>query len=102
MLIARANGCAAIIVAPGVAAPEGIAGVLPRTALTSLHGFALVVLWGEAEDQRRTRIALAARPGAIIGLVAEGDLAPRCRLERHSCIDTTAAGGNAALLAAAG
>ena len=44
--------------------------------------------------------ALAARDGALVGLACGADLAARCRIERHICIDTTAAGGNAALLAA--
>ena len=50
---------------------------------------------------RAARRALAAREGALVRWPAgRDDLAPRCRLERHTCIDTTAAGGNAALLAA--
>jgi len=46
--------------------------------------------------------ALAARAGRVIPLATGQDLAAKCRLERHICIDTTAAGGNATLLAEAG
>ena len=45
------------------------------------------------------RQALVARPGKIIPLVNSEDLESYCTLERHTCIDTTAAGGNASLLA---
>jgi RHH-type proline utilization regulon transcriptional repressor/proline dehydrogenase/delta 1-pyrroline-5-carboxylate dehydrogenase len=38
----------------------------------------------------------------LIPLICESDPNPRLILERHICIDTTAAGGNARLLAAAG
>ncbi|AHM05358.1 Proline dehydrogenase (Proline oxidase) / Delta-1-pyrroline-5-carboxylate dehydrogenase [Roseibacterium elongatum DSM 19469] len=46
--------------------------------------------------------ALADRDGAIVPLISEADPADHLILERHLCIDTTAAGGNAQLLAAAG
>lgn len=59
-----------------------------------------VVFWGDQETARALRQALAGRKGPILPLITEADPAPRCRLERHLCIDTTAAGGNAALLAA--
>jgi len=36
-----------------------------------------------------------------VPLAGGDDLASYCLLERHVCIDTTAAGGNASLLAAA-
>ena len=98
--IARDAGCQALAVAPGVPPAQGIDGFLPRTALGTLQGIALVALWSGADDLRAARQALAGRDGALIGLAAGRDLAPRCRLERHICIDTTAAGGNAALLAA--
>ncbi|MBF9035568.1 hypothetical protein HKCCE2091_15075, partial [Rhodobacterales bacterium HKCCE2091] len=60
-----------------------------------------VIWWGDAETARALRIALAARDGALVPLVTEADPAPRLVLERHLCIDTTASGGNATLLAAA-
>ena len=98
--IARDNGCHALAVAPGVSPALGIDGVLPRGALEHMRGFDLVALWSDARDLRAARRALAARDGALIGLACGNDLAARCRIERHICVDTTAAGGNAALLAA--
>ncbi len=98
--IARDNGCHALAVAPGVPAAQGVDGVLPRGALEHMRGFDLVALWSDARDLRAARRALAVRDGALIGLACGDDLAARCRIERHICIDTTAAGGNAALLAA--
>ena len=54
---------------------------------------------GEAETARIYAKALAARKGAILPLVTgHPDRAHVCH-ERHLCVDTTAAGGNADLLA---
>ncbi|MCM2560928.1 bifunctional proline dehydrogenase/L-glutamate gamma-semialdehyde dehydrogenase PutA [Lutimaribacter sp. EGI FJ00015] len=99
--LAHKAGCPALRVAPGAASGDGLDGVLPREALTDLQGAAVVALWSRGEDLETARRALAARDGALIPLAVGPDgLAARCRLERHICIDTTAAGGNAALLAA--
>ena len=93
---ARQLGCAPICIAPGIS-ESGLDGVLPPQALCDLSSFAAVVYEGsEAADYRR---ALAARPGAILPLLSESDFAERLTFERHVCIDTTAAGGNASLLA---
>ncbi len=100
--IAQGQGCRAVIVAPGAVGPLAVDGVLDRAALTRLSGFDGVALWAAEDDLRAVRRALAARDGAILPLMAEGDMADRCVVERHVCIDTTAAGGNARLLAAAG
>ena len=54
------------------------------------------------ETLRALRIALAARDGEIVPLITEAIAPHRYLVERHLCIDTTAAGGNASLLAAAG
>jgi RHH-type proline utilization regulon transcriptional repressor/proline dehydrogenase/delta 1-pyrroline-5-carboxylate dehydrogenase len=96
--IATENGAAPLVVCPG--AEGGIDGLLARDALTAVRGVDAVALWSQAGDLRAARIALAAREGALIPLLTGPDMGPRCRLERHVCIDTTAAGGNAALLAA--
>ena len=50
------------------------------------------------EDQRDILRGLASRSGPIIPLINDLNFSDRCILERHLCIDTTAAGGNAALL----
>ncbi len=99
---ARQNGCAPLIIAPGANEPGEIDGVLNVGALTTLTGFDGVVLWGEIVGQIMARRALAARDGAILPLVTERHFEARCRVERHICIDTTAAGGNVSLLAAVG
>ncbi|RJL19228.1 bifunctional proline dehydrogenase/L-glutamate gamma-semialdehyde dehydrogenase PutA [Paracoccus siganidrum] len=92
---------AAIAAAQGCAAVE-VAGHLPADALRDLSGMALVA-WDGPEDQARLyRMALAARGGPIVALVHSGELAAHALLERHLCIDTTASGGNASLLAVAG
>ena len=93
-------GCPTLIVAPGASGKNTIAGCLDRAALTSLKGFDAAVLWSDEKDLRQARQALSARDGALIPLITELDFTDRCVLERHVCIDTTAAGGNASLLAA--
>ena len=99
MEIATSKGCRAVAVAPGADFDGGIDGVLNRDHLSSLTGLHAVALWSDAEDLRQARMALAARDGEIIPLLAVENMQDNCVLERHICIDTTAAGGNAALLA---
>jgi RHH-type proline utilization regulon transcriptional repressor/proline dehydrogenase/delta 1-pyrroline-5-carboxylate dehydrogenase len=100
--LAKTNGCIAICIAPGISDIDGLNGVLDRKDLGVLNGFQLIVLWSTTNDLRATRQVLAKRKSALIGLCAEQDFAVRCQIERHICIDTTAAGGNASLLAEAG
>ncbi|NHB77028.1 bifunctional proline dehydrogenase/L-glutamate gamma-semialdehyde dehydrogenase PutA [Rhodobacter calidifons] len=73
-------------------------GLAPE-ALARLQGFSGAIWWGEAEAGRPFAQALAARPGPILPLIAAPDAA-HVLVERHLCIDTTASGGNAQLLAA--
>ena len=61
---------------------------------------ALVAFAGEGETLRGYRAALAAREGPIVPLVSEVDHPAAYAHERAVCVDTTAAGGNASLLAA--
>ena len=96
----KAEGCPALAIAPGVA--EGIDGVIDLAALDALPAIAGVVYWGEGDQARRLREALSKRDGAIIPLITDADVRPYCRVERHLCIDTTAAGGNASLLSEVG
>lgn len=86
--IAREAGTVAVM-APGLALDD----------LRHLTGFDLVAIEPSVQA-RLARQALAKRDGPILPLASAQDLAVRCRLERHICIDTTAAGGNTALLAA--
>jgi RHH-type proline utilization regulon transcriptional repressor/proline dehydrogenase/delta 1-pyrroline-5-carboxylate dehydrogenase len=68
--------------------------------LTGLGGFGLVAYAGPAAPASAMRRALAQREGDIRTLVTEPVDPARYALERVLCIDTTAAGGNATLLAA--
>ncbi len=72
--------------------------VSPET-LTAIDDIALVAAAGRSDWTRGLRVALAKREGAILPLVTETIAPERYVLERHLCIDTTAAGGNAKLLA---
>ncbi len=98
--VVHRNRCRAVIVAPGATGEGAVDGVLARAALARLRGIAGVVLWSSEADQRDARRALAAREGPILPLICERHFDERCQVERHICIDTTAAGGNASLLAA--
>lgn len=78
----------------------GLDGQVDPAHVVSLRGLALVAAAGPEDWLRAIRRALAAREGPIVPLET-AILAPeRYVIERHLCIDTTAAGGNASLLAA--
>jgi RHH-type proline utilization regulon transcriptional repressor/proline dehydrogenase/delta 1-pyrroline-5-carboxylate dehydrogenase len=100
-----------LAVAPGaVAALSPLAGKgLPLAAidgtvaakdLADLH-VDVVALSGGGEGQRAVRMALAKRQGPIVPLVTEAIYPAAYAHERAVCVDTTAAGGNASLLATA-
>ncbi|MEL0612577.1 bifunctional proline dehydrogenase/L-glutamate gamma-semialdehyde dehydrogenase PutA [Marinomonas arenicola] len=97
--MAQSSGCETLIVCPGADNKEGIDGFLERKLLTKLERFDAVVCWSETLDLRQIRLALADREGCIIPLITQRDVAERCTHQRHVCIDTTSAGGNASLLA---
>lgn len=99
--VARENGCSPVCVGPTLTDDEGVRGLLQAPALAELQGFEAVVCFADDTHLRQLRRALASRDGAIIPLLAEQDFGRWCRFERHVCIDTTAAGGNASLLAEA-
>ncbi|MEM6636264.1 MAG: bifunctional proline dehydrogenase/L-glutamate gamma-semialdehyde dehydrogenase PutA [Pseudomonadota bacterium] len=100
--IVASHGCAAVVAAPDADGHGRIDGVVDVDHLTSLQGIAGVAFWGDAEALRAARRALSQRDGALIPLFSERDFGSGCLLERHVCIDTTAAGGNARLLAEVG
>jgi RHH-type proline utilization regulon transcriptional repressor/proline dehydrogenase/delta 1-pyrroline-5-carboxylate dehydrogenase len=75
--------------------------IAPPEQLAGLRGLGAVALWADDETLRRYRIILSARDGPIIPLLAESDIAYGFWVERQICIDTTAARGNASLLAGA-
>ena len=95
--LVRLAGCTALAVAPGI--HDGLNGRIDLEHLAELEGIRGVVLWDQTERARLVRQALAKRRGPIIPLITERDLERYCLLERHLCIDITAAGGNASLLA---
>ncbi len=95
---ARDSGCAAVVVAPG---SDDIDGCLPIDALSDIDGVDAVASFADEGYLRKISIVLAERDGKIIPCLSELDLGNWCRIERHLCVDTTAAGGNASLLAAA-
>ena len=99
---AEAAGATAVRICPGARGALAVDGVLPPDRLRTLDGIDAVVLQGTDAALRPVRQALAARDGRLVPLIAEDDITARCRLERHVCTDTTAAGGNASLLAQAG
>ncbi|SFR57073.1 bifunctional proline dehydrogenase/L-glutamate gamma-semialdehyde dehydrogenase PutA [Litoreibacter janthinus] len=85
-----------------VQAAGGIArqGMLEEVATTP--DIAGVLWWGDEQTARRLRQDLAGRDGPILQLLSEVPRPCDTLAERHVCIDTTASGGNAALLAEVG
>ena len=77
-------------------------GQVAPDALATVGGIAAVACCAERSVLAAMRTALARRPGPILPLISEHDAPERYALERHLCVDTTAAGGNASLLAEAG
>lgn len=103
-------GCSVVIVAPGVKALAkpmleaglplvAIEGVIEANMLTSVDNIACVAAAGVADWTTGLRRALARRDGPIVPLETQAISPARYVIERHLCIDTTAAGGNASLLA---
>ena len=111
LALSRRNGV--LVVAPGaqkIAEELGrdgavIGGVDKRLAPAAIEaGLAVdaVLHWGDEAALKPWRQALAHRDGPIIPLCAGAADADRLIIERHVCIDTTASGGNAELLAGSG
>ena len=90
-----------------VAAVQQLGGVavgvdqkLAPKAIADLPDFGGLIWWGDTEHGRDYAMALADREGAIIPLICGFPDQAHVLMERHLCVDTTAAGGNASLLAA--
>ena len=105
------NGVVVVCPGAGVFAAEfaaangaivGFDGQVDADGLRELSGIDAVAFRGDAAATRAIRQALAARAGPIIPLISEAGQPERYIVERHLCVDTTAAGGNASLLAATG
>jgi len=67
--------------------------------LSEEDGVSAVIWWGDKDRARAYAEALARRPGPLIPLITGQPDAAHVLHERHLCVDTTASGGNAALLA---
>ncbi|MFZ3581867.1 bifunctional proline dehydrogenase/L-glutamate gamma-semialdehyde dehydrogenase PutA [Loktanella sp. DJP18] len=74
-------------------------GSVAAATLTTLEPLATVLWWGDAAQGSAYARALTERDGPLVSLVTEMPDTAHVMHERHVCIDTTAAGGNAALLA---
>ncbi|MBK0398675.1 bifunctional proline dehydrogenase/L-glutamate gamma-semialdehyde dehydrogenase PutA [Limibaculum sp. M0105] len=102
---AVAVGNAALIVCPGAKGQKGavsaIDGRLDASALTVLRGIDAICSDAQGAELAAIRRALAAREGPILPVLSASDAPSRYQLERHVCVDTTAAGGNASLMAEA-
>ncbi|MFD2646283.1 bifunctional proline dehydrogenase/L-glutamate gamma-semialdehyde dehydrogenase PutA [Devosia albogilva] len=70
-------------------------------ALATAGGFDAVAWFGDDAGLKLIRQALSRRDGALLPIIAGPQDIGRLQLERHVCIDTTAAGGNASLIASA-
>ena len=81
--------------------PDAHDGTVSPTLLETLD-CAAVVWGGDVETARAYERALAKRTGPIVPLITGPIDAGHVLHERHICVDTTAAGGNAALLAEVG
>ncbi len=75
-------------------------GQVEGDALEALGPIGGVIWWGTRDLASQYEAALARRPGPLVSLITAMPDAAHVVLERHVCVDTTAAGGNAALLAA--
>ncbi|GGO87034.1 bifunctional protein PutA [Marinobacterium nitratireducens] len=109
--VALSQGNAAVVVSPGAETAlasanatgipvVGLDGLLKPEALETVAGFEAVVSSAPEARLRQYRVALSRRDGALLPLLGGGDGAERYVIERHLCVDTTAAGGNASLIAA--
>ncbi len=98
---AMAAGCPAVLVSDEAATASALVGIVAPETLTAMSGVAAIAFWGDRETSGAYRMALAARAGPLIPLLTGRDIASFCILERHVCTDTTAAGGNASLIASA-
>ncbi len=77
-------------------------GQIAPDALANGPSYGGVLWWGDTDTAREINKALSTRKGQIVPLLRGLPDTSRVRHERHVCVDTTASGGNAALLGAAG
>ena len=95
---ARSFGCPAVICAPGATGPWCLDGEVKAEQLTNLEGFDVVAFFGSDDEATKLRKILASRDGRLIPLSVSDDMHHICIQERHTCVNTTASGGNTTLL----
>ncbi|MEX0386966.1 bifunctional proline dehydrogenase/L-glutamate gamma-semialdehyde dehydrogenase PutA [Spiribacter onubensis] len=76
-----------------------VAGQLSPEALETLEDFSGVIWWGDEAGARPYALALSRRSGAILPVITACPDRAHVNHERHVCVDVTASGGNAQLLA---
>ena len=79
-----------------------LTGQIDVAALAEGPSYGGILWWGDEETARAIEQALAKRTGPIVPLIRGLPDMAHVRAERHLCVDTTASGGNAQLLGAAG
>ena len=99
VLVAAGAKALAAKLAPSGAPIVGFDGHIAIETLSHLDALDGVACAFDEEVKRSIRKELAKQKGVLVPLIVEADPA-RFILERHLCIDTTASGGNAKLLAA--
>ena len=68
--------------------------------LRDIEGVDAIMSQARSQQLRAYHIAPAERSAKLIPLICEDDALERLIVEEHLCIDTTAAAGNASLIAA--
>jgi RHH-type proline utilization regulon transcriptional repressor/proline dehydrogenase/delta 1-pyrroline-5-carboxylate dehydrogenase len=96
--MARSFGCPAVVCAPDASGHFCIDGQLKASQLATLEGFDLIAFFGPDAEAREIRQVLANRRGRLIPLSVSDDMHHVCIQERHTCVNTTASGGNTTLL----
>ena len=98
--VARAAQARAVELLGGCAVEAG--GAVAPEDLGRLDGIEGAIWWGDAGKGRAYAQTLARRAGPILPLITDMPDAAHVAHERHLCVDTTAAGGNTALLSGQG
>ena len=107
-LVALSQGNKVVAIAPGIEAELqqqttlpllAIDGFLDSAGLATVDGFDAIASSAASNVLSAYRNELAERDGPLMPLITETLSPERYILERHLCVDTTAAGGNASLVA---
>jgi RHH-type proline utilization regulon transcriptional repressor/proline dehydrogenase/delta 1-pyrroline-5-carboxylate dehydrogenase len=101
VLATAPDAAAALSALTGKGLPIAVLDASPDEAQLSSLPVDVVAFSGAADEARAIRRALAERAGPIVPLVTEVIYPAAYAHERAVCVDTTAAGGNASLLASA-